>query len=217
MSESPVHVDVDGDIHPEPRRIGHKLFDLTVALAAITISLISLFVAIEHGRTERQLVAANSWPYLSAGTTNEDAEGAHRIIISITNAGVGPAKLETLELFYDEHPLASAQDLLRRCCSSSPPSPPSSWAGMNQYLFSVIRPGQTLELIGLPMTPENKTNWLRLNIARDHIHYRGCYCSVLDECWINDLVSLKPTPVKICPKPAVAYEGQDARPDPSAP
>ena len=37
--------------------------NLAIALSAIAISVISLFVAVEHGRTEEKLVAANSWPF----------------------------------------------------------------------------------------------------------------------------------------------------------
>ncbi len=54
--------------------------------------------------------------------------------------------------------------------------------------------------------------WNALNKAKDAMTYRICYCSVLNECWRNDLYSdlahpgqLHPTPVKACPLPTVAF------------
>jgi hypothetical protein len=41
-----------------------------VSVTAIFISAISLFVAIQHGKTERDLVAANVWPFPRAILSN---------------------------------------------------------------------------------------------------------------------------------------------------
>ncbi len=63
MSKAPIQVTPD-EVHVHPHKTGHGLFDIAITLAAIFISGLSLFVAIEHGKTERDLVAANSWPFL---------------------------------------------------------------------------------------------------------------------------------------------------------
>ncbi len=206
MSEPPIHVTAEG-VHPEPRHTGHRLFDLVIALSAITISVISLFVAIEHSHVERQLVAANSWPFLEIEDSNATVTGEKRVSIALINEGVGPAKLETLELFYDGKPVATAKSFMTQCCGIDPHT-----VGLQINDAGVIRAGRAIELLVLARTDQNDLYWQRLNRARSHLTYRGCYCSVLDECWINDLQSLKPTPVKICPKPAVPYEGHDFRP-----
>ena len=73
MSELPVNVSADG-VHPEPRKSGHRLLDFAIALSAIVISLISLTVAIHHGRVQERLVAANSWPFLFWSTSIEQDE-----------------------------------------------------------------------------------------------------------------------------------------------
>ena len=57
MSEAPVESGVD-EVQPVPRRTGRPHFDVIVALTAIFISAVSLFVAIEHGKTERVAVPA---------------------------------------------------------------------------------------------------------------------------------------------------------------
>ena len=208
MSEPPVQVSPEG-VHPHPRHTGLRVFDLAVALTAIVISVISLFVAIEHGQVERQLVAANSWPFLQAYTSNQDDRGAARISLNIANAGVGPAKLETLELFYRGRPVASSEALFSACCGFQPPTAdhgsiaPEGW--ITGPAGGVLRPGAVIQPLALPLTERNAAFWRRVNGALADVTYRGCYCSVFDECWISDLDSLKPTPVKACPRPAVPF------------
>ena len=114
MSEPPVHV-TSGEVHAHPHRTGHSRLDLVIALSAIFISAISLFVAIEHGKTERDLVAANSWPFLRAILSNDyDVRGG--AAIGLSNAGVGPAKVQSFAVFYRRRPVAPNLDLLRQCC-----------------------------------------------------------------------------------------------------
>lgn len=203
MSEPPVEVSAEG-VHPHAHPTGHRWFDLAVAISAIAISLISLFVAIEHGQVERQLVAANSWPYLRGEFSNQSSAGSARINLTITNAGVGPAKLETLELFLHGQPVANSQSLLAGCCGVDPAHPGAiHWTTGPQS--GVLRPGETIELLALPETPENQAVWERLNQNLGAISFRGCYCSVFDECWIGDLQGFDPKPVKACPTPTVPY------------
>jgi hypothetical protein len=192
-------------VHPHPHPTGHRLFDLAVAVSAIVISVISLFVAIEHSNVERQLVAANSWPYLKAEYSNQDHAGANRISLFVTNAGVGPAKLETVELFLHGQPIANSETLLSRCCGVDPNNHPTvHWTTGPQA--AVLRPGETIELLALLQTPENKPVWDRLNQSLDGVTFRGCYCSVFDECWIGDMQGFNPTPVKACTAPSTPYK-----------
>jgi hypothetical protein len=60
MNEPPIQPGADG-IEARPRKTGQSRLDLALACSAIFISGVSLFVAIEHGKTERDLVAASSW------------------------------------------------------------------------------------------------------------------------------------------------------------
>src|SRR5579862_9169747 len=118
LHEPPVQAGTD-DIHAHPRHTGVRWFDLVLALSAIFISAVSLAVAIEHGRTERDLVAANSWPFLREVLSNEYTTGPNGTYsaFGVSNGGVGPAKLESFEVFYDHAAVHSGVDLLRRCCS----------------------------------------------------------------------------------------------------
>jgi hypothetical protein len=114
MSEAPVETAV-GEVQAKPRRTGFRHFDVITSIAAIFISAVSLYVAVEHGKTERQLVAANVWPFLREIRTNGYGPD-NDLVIGFSNAGVGPAKVRSFELFYRGQPVSSGLDLLRKCC-----------------------------------------------------------------------------------------------------
>src|SRR5690242_16732124 len=145
MSEVPVEAGVS-DVTPAPRRTGRVHFDIVVSLAAIFISAVSLYVAIEHGKTERQLVAANVWPFAREILDNGGAPDG-LIKIGVSNGGVGPAKIRSFELFYRGRPVSSGLDLLRQCCGL-----PSDAAAVKSALphgiyyslvdETVLRPGE---------------------------------------------------------------------------
>ena len=58
---------------------GSRWLDLTLALSAMFVSIVSLAVAVHHGNAMDRLVAANSWPFLMYSTDNMDPQGNRRI------------------------------------------------------------------------------------------------------------------------------------------
>ena|SRR5580693_1742983 len=205
MDEPPVTVTSE-EVHAHAHKTGRPRLDLIIALSAIFISAVSLVVAIEHGRTERDLVAANSWPFLRP-ILDSGSNDRSDITIGVSNGGVGPAKLKTLELFYDGAPLSSARDLLRRCCGLSPDPATAgrqlprtfSWSLVDD---SVIRPGEETPVIQVHRPPGAMEIPDRLSASLLGISFRACYCSVFDECWVSDLRSTRTRPVRQCDAPA---------------
>src|SRR3978361_1861466 len=101
MSEPPLHAGV-GEVQAHAHKTGHSWVDLAIALSAITISVISLFVAVAHGRTEEKLVAAMSWPFLPFHTEKYGLEaGGWTIYFILQNSGVGPARVKWLRVSLD--------------------------------------------------------------------------------------------------------------------
>ena len=102
---------------------GIRWLDASLALSAFAISIISLFVAIHHGHTMREMaeanarmVAASSWPFVQYGSGNLGADGSQTISLSLTNQGVGPARIEKLEILYLDKPVKSTMALMKECC-----------------------------------------------------------------------------------------------------
>lgn len=208
MSEAPVEAGVD-DLRPAPRRTGLRHFDAVVSITAIFISAVSLYVAIEHGKTERQLVAANVWPFLREIRSNGYGPDSD-VAIGLINVGVGPAKVRSLEVFYRGQPASSGLDLLRKCCGL-----PADAAGVKSALpqgfyystadNTVLRPGEANPVLKVHRA-SSAAIASRFSNALDGLSFRVCYCSVLDQCWRSDMHSIQAQPVGECTLPQHPFD-----------
>ena len=214
VSEPPVRLGPDGP-HAHPPRTGHTRLDLALALSAIFISGVSLYIAIEHGKTERDLVAANSWPFLRPAIDNDYGPG-HDLEIGVSNGGVGPAKVKTYEVFYQGAPVANPLDLLRRCCGLSTDPALVKKQINNAFLTSriddqVLRPGEANIVFQLRRKIAEPHLVDRFNETLRVLTYRACYCSVFDECWTTNLMSTDVQHVTVCPRPKVRFDPNGGR------
>jgi hypothetical protein len=211
MSEAPLESGVDG-VQPAARRTGIRHFDAIVSLTAIFISAVSLYVAVEHGKTERDLVAANVWPFpreiLSNGYDDKDS-----IAIGVSNGGVGPAKIRSFEVFYRSRPVRSGIDLMRKCCGLGAGKDAVNAAFPHGFESSVVddtvlRPGENNPVLRVPRsdTAPAVTDRLAAIATLTQISFRVCYCSVLDQCWIGDLKSTRVQPVRECSAPEHPFD-----------
>lgn len=211
MSEVPVEAGV-GEVTPAPRRTGRAHFDVIASVAAIFISAVSLYVAIQHGKTERDLVAANVWPFPRAILSNGyDAKGS--TAIGVSNGGVGPAKIRSFELFYRGQPVSSGLDLIRKCCGLALGRAAVKAAFPNGTSNSIVdetvlRPGEDNQVLRVPpsTTVPAITNKFSQVSVLTQVTFRVCYCSVLDQCWISDLRSTRTQPVQECTAPQHPYD-----------
>jgi hypothetical protein len=206
--------------HPHAHRSGHRLLDLAVPVSALLISVISLIIGIHHGRTMQEmaqansrLVQANSWPLLQYATGNANDNGVAEISMKIANTGVGPAKLMSLEIFQDEQRIRTPPDLVRALDSGHPR--PNLSLGLT--LPTVLRAGTDMLILGMKREG-NEALWDKLNKQRFHYRFRACYCSVFDECWESDLLTVSPKSIASCPMSADSFTFLDTpKAEPVAP
>ncbi len=214
MAEPDVSYDVETHTR-ESHKTGHSWVDMVVAFSALAVSVISLGVAIFHGRTMEEmakanarLVQANSWPFLHANSSNQDDAGRPEFSLALANAGVGPAKVHWLEIYYRGRPPRHVSALEQACCEKAGTAEPVGPVSFSTSLVdnTVLRAGESTKVLALMRTDRNAPLWDRLNVERFSMSYRACYCSVFDECWIGDLRSLTPQPVRTCPTPAAPFD-----------
>ena len=202
MSEPPVHTGVD-DVHAHAHKTGHRWVDMAIAVSAITISVISLFVAVAHGRTEEKLVAANSWPFLVyKSSQNGLVRGGRVVALTLENSGVGPARLQSLKVMLDGRPMRTFGELMGRCCGMP------AVTGLQQValglqtrndVVGVLPAREDVTFVAWRAGGPQPAIWDRLDAARRRLAFRACYCSVLDDCWTSDLTpTSKPRPVAQC-------------------
>jgi hypothetical protein len=188
--------------HHHHHHTGARWIDLVMAGSAILISLISLFVAVQHGRTMEQMVKATTWPNLDMSQSDVGPGGGPQISLSVTNTGVGPARIETFEADFHGQVLRNGRDLLNACCDKTP----------KLRFYNSTVPGRVLpakdkiDYFVIGKAAMTDAQYEQLNRARDEVHARACYCSVLDECWIADSMKPHPEPVKTCPAPKAPYQ-----------
>jgi hypothetical protein len=186
-----------------------------LSIFAVIIAAISLWIAIDTERTNRQLVAEAAWPFVQVYTSG-GSDSQRPLSLNITNAGVGPAKIETLELFWKGKAFRNAAELLKDCCGYKAPQSnqlpvEDSPLSTSEVAGTVLRPGDNVSIVRYVLTPDNAATWAALRSQRVKISLRTCYCSVFEECWLTQLrelgdrQNLNPTSVKSCPRPEVAY------------
>jgi hypothetical protein len=210
----------EGEIAPEARKTGRGWVDLSVAVCALIVSVTSLSIAFRHGHTmERmadanaRLVSANSYPLLQQSQSSApDLKSADYTLraarvasLNVRNTGVGPAKVETLEVFWSDHPVRTAHELLRACCATSEDADLVSHVGTEDLQGSMLLAGEWRRLLVIPGDGETKALAARFQDAYPKVEMRACYCSVFDECWLSNLETLHPQSVTSCPKPAVPF------------
>lgn len=179
--------------------------------AALLVSVISLVVAIGTESANKKLVDANykmvaaaSWPSLQIDSGNGDEAGHDAIELSLENAGVGPAKFETFEMFWNGRPFATSTALMSACCAGMQKRP---WTTATHRLAGIVlRPGSTRRFLRFDRKPDNEQMWQAFDRVRlSQLSYRACYCSVFDECWVSNLNGFRARRVNECPVVAVPY------------
>jgi hypothetical protein len=193
---------IEHESHSHARHTGLPWVDLILAGSAIFISVVSLIVSIHHGRTMEKLVAANekqveasTLPILRF-TTGNILENSKAIHFDLRNGGTGPAIVDWLRVKWNGQPTTGPRDLLDRCCR-----------GPTQRTFSIYQSvasgmtlpaGQSESIFAIHAADADSDSYHFLDTdARFKIEVQGCYCSVLNECWITDF-KVQPRIVQAC-------------------
>lgn len=196
---------------------GVRWVDMVLAGSAILISLISLVVAVGHGRVMEKLVEENhrsveasTWPFLQldltlSSTHGDKPDSAITVAATVSNHGNGPARIKTLQVLVDGKPIATTEKVLGACCKEK---------GDANYTSQVFNLNGTVlaqreSQVAFSLAPRNDVA-RRINhelaAALPRIEMRACYCSVFDECWIGSTNS-PPREVKSCPTNIVNFSG----------
>lgn len=204
-------MELEPEAHAHRHRSGHGRIDLLLALSALMLSIASMIVAIENHHSMKQLVTANSWPYLRHHSNNIGGNGEAAIELGLTNAGIGPALIEKFTMSYQGVPISNTTDLLLHCCAKDG----GELRGMQPDL-------STGEMNGLALSPREKANFLKLRkpaqgpalavwemLDKDRfkVETAVCYSSVLGEHWLTRSGDFRPRQVDSCDElPGPAYK-----------
>lgn len=196
--------------HHHGHGTGVRWLDMIGAISAVFISVVSLVVSINHGKTMEKLVeqnekmvAGSTMPFLTYSGSQLDPvtnQLSERLIIR--NGGVGPAVIDWFELRYKGVAYGRLDKLLHACCEDALPK---DVRGKSSIVYSnlsqtILPARESVEFISL--RPEAGVALsLALDKARADLSARACYCSVLDECWLTDFDTARPKKVEKCDPP----------------
>lgn len=195
---------------PHGHGSGIPWLDVIVGVSAIFISVISLAVSIEHGKTmekmvdqNQKMVEASTLPLLMIAGTEFDSSGKPFFRQVLSNDGVGPAIIDRFEIRYKGVVYTENEALLRACCAAALLK--AKKGGHTQLFYSnvsgfILSAHQEIDPITIKPDKTGLELFNTFNMVRDSndITYRACYCSVLNECWETEFDHKRPQPVKEC-------------------
>jgi hypothetical protein len=177
---------------PEPPHRHHggvlpRWLEWTTAIAALVVSVSSIFIAIRNGDIENRMLKANSFPYLFGGVSDATPEGGDQISIDFVNNGVGPADERSLKVKVGGRYVTSVKDLIRTAVG--PADADKALAVLHDFHNRVptrfIAAKSQQFVFRIPKTPANSRYWTLLDRTAnaDSWQMEYCYCSVFEECW----------------------------------
>lgn len=180
---------------PAPRHPTMGWLEYVIGGTAVLISAISLYVANSANRTQERMMAASTWPHVQYGTGNRLPDDVASITFDLNNAGLGPARIKTVQLLYGGQPMADAASLLKACCGASG----AQVQTITSHPERVLVPGQEMTFLRYDQKTADAAVWDAFNRKRFEVRLLACYCSVLDDCWMLDSDRDDPQSVPTCP------------------
>jgi hypothetical protein len=184
---------------------GVPWLDVIVGLSAIFISVVSLVVSIEHGKTmekmvdqNQKMVVASTLPLLDSVIGSDLTSKNKYIQLSVKNSGVGPAIIDRFEIRYKGVSYISSGKLLKACCAEALQKDAQKVSSSSSSVSGSILPArETINVLEIHL--EKSPHLLNsLLVIQPDVTLKACYCSVLDECWETSFDHKRPQPVKEC-------------------
>jgi hypothetical protein len=173
--------------------------EILVALPTLVISIALAYFSFVQADASRKMQESGTWPYVSYGTSNSSPEGKDEISFSLSNDGVGPARLKEMEFLYKGKPMRNPVDFVRNCCAATALAVSKNFTYTTDDIDGVLRAGEQRRFVRFAKTDANAPLWNQLNDERWKVVIRSCYCSIFDECWVLDSRKEDPDQVKACP------------------
>jgi hypothetical protein len=182
--------------------IGSKGFILALALLVLLVSTASLLFSLHTNsliRENARLARAGSTPILFFDTGNVTSEGVPRLNFTVSNAGLGPARIIWFQI---RHKGVAHGNLAALAQSSGVTEAQVLNAVSNPLVQTLLRPGEDRDII-LWTRPASDTDpqmatWQAIERDRFNYEVEACYCSLLGECWQSTLNGDEPRRVREC-------------------
>ncbi len=170
------------------------LWQTVLSVAGVFIAIVALFAALTESAAVRQQTAATVWPFVQLLIEDSDTEANAAFTMSLSNAGVGPARMRALRLIINGEPVRDWEHAVTLLDGKI-----TAQVARNFVSDRVISPDETVDIIST-MDPDLARRF-QSAFANPNTSVTYCYCSIFDECWLaNSQKDIqKPEPVDECP------------------
>ena len=197
---------------------GVSWLDKILPFSALAISVVSIAVAVHHGeimnemaKSNERAAAASVWPSLVS--TGGMKPGSETLFLEVANTGIGPAQLESFQIFFQDKPMTDMPMLLKACCGGELAKTDTTKLSIftGTVAPNVLGPKDSSTVFQSKITPETRLLWSKFiqQGGAGVIKLRACYCSVFDQCWETNFQTSRPKPVAECPANVVQFQGSD--------
>ena len=170
------------------------LWQTVLSVAGVFIAIVALYAALNESAAVRQQTAATVWPFVQLLIEDFDTEADAGFTISLSNAGVGPARMRELRLIIDGKPIRNWEHAVTVLDGKITANVSRNWISDR-----VLRPDETVFIIST-MDPDLARRF-QAALANPNTSVTYCYCSIFDDCWLADSQKdiQNPEPVDECP------------------
>ncbi len=165
-----------------------------LSLVGVFIAVVALYAALAESDAARKQTAAAVWPFVQLTIHDHLSEGHAEFRVSLTNAGVGPARMRSMRVLLLGEPLRDwhhAMDLVGETGTHR--------LGQSFVSRRVLIPGETINMV--ETTDRALVEKFLGTLAQPGNSITYCYCSIFDACWVvdSDKDMQSPEAVEQCP------------------
>jgi hypothetical protein len=165
-----------------------------LSLVGVFIAVVALYAALAESDAARKQTAAAVWPFVQLTVHDHLSENRAEFRISMTNAGVGPARMRSMRVLLDGQPLRDWHHAMELVGESG-----THRVGQSFIARRVLIPGEAVDMVAT--TDRVLVEKFLRSLARPGNSIIYCYCSIFDACWVVDSEKdlQTPDPVDECP------------------
>ena len=150
-----------------------------LSVVGVVIAVLALYAALTESAAVRQQTAAAVWPFVQLMIEDYDTGDMGGFSLALTNAGVGPARMQDVRVSIDGNVTRSWSEVVASVNGDS-------GAAVNRNFISdrVLRPDETVVI--LSTRDADLARKLVGAISKPRGALTFCYCSIFDDCWLAD-------------------------------
>lgn len=180
--------------------------EMLIAICAVLISVASFYATYLQANAAEKQVTAMTLPLMNFTFSNVDKETKDPIFTyTLSNKGVGPAKIETFFYKYKDKSYGTPKEYLESCCNDELSrflelSREEENRNLPILITSdpqqqIVPSADEIQALRLTYHPISKDLWQALHTANKETSVEVCYCSLLDNCyWLNGTSQITETP-----------------------